>query len=46
MVGLGRSSIEFELNCYHCTNAYALQPIPSGPFKDTSAVHPGRPQRF
>ena len=46
VVGLGRSSIEFELNCYHCTNAYALQPIPSGPFKDTSAVHPGGHSAF
>jgi hypothetical protein len=31
VVGPGRSSIEFELNCYYCTNAYALQPIPSDP---------------
>jgi hypothetical protein len=46
VVGLGRSSIEFELNCYHCTNAYALQPIPSGPFKDTAAVHPGGHSAF
>jgi hypothetical protein len=46
VVGLGRRSIEFELTCYHCANAYALQPIPSGPFKDTSAVHPGGHSAF
>lgn len=46
IAGVGLHWIEFEVTCYHCANRYVLQPIPSGPPKETSQVSPGGPTAF